>query len=82
MFTFLENIRGATTDPNPIAIAIKNQSISSVEAGAEGSALLEFFGQSFVEGIPHELELLQAPGKGAPHNPSFPSKEFAKNDWS
>ena len=69
LFTFLENIRGATTDPkptaNPIAIAMKNQSISSVEAGAEGSALLEFVGQTF---------------NGGPHNRSLPSKEVAKND--
>ena len=64
MFTCTENIRGETTAPkptaNPIDMAMKNQSISSLEAGggeggnSEGRVWLSFV-------------------KGGPYNPLFPS---------
>lgn len=55
LFTFLENIRGATTVLNPIAnqvaMIMKNQSISSLEAGgADDANLLEFVWQLFIKG--------------------------------
>lgn len=72
LFTFLENIRGATTALNPtanqVAMIMKNQSISSFEAcGADDANLLEFVWQLFI--------------KGGSHNPWLPSKAVGINDY-
>lgn len=57
LFNFLENVSGVTTAPKstvkPVAITMKNQSVSSLEVDAEDGNSLEFIWQLFINGGPH-----------------------------